>query len=104
MQPPHPEPGVQTTLPSLLSARLAEQPNSIAVKTKTVSLTTQHLYFLSDKLLKSVHITPGTVVPLCMNRSWQMVVSELAVMRAGAAYAVIDPANPQSGTKRWQRM
>ena len=95
MQSPHLESGVQTTLPSLLSARLAEQPNSIAVKTKTVSLTTQHLYFLSDKLLKSVHITPGTVVPLCMNRSWQMVVSELAVMRAGAAYAVIDPANPQ---------
>jgi amino acid adenylation domain-containing protein len=44
--------------------------------------------------LRSHGISPGDFVGLCVERSPELVVGALAIMRAGAAYVAIDPAYP----------
>ncbi len=44
--------------------------------------------------LRSRHIGRGSLVGLCVERSIPMVVAQLAVLRAGAAYVPLDPAYP----------
>lgn len=39
-------------------------------------------------------VQPGTVVPLIMERSEKTVISILGILKAGAAYLPVDPANP----------
>jgi len=44
-------------------------------------------------------VMPGVCVPVLLPRSPQLVVSLLAVLKAGAAYALLDPAWPQARLK-----
>ncbi len=41
-------------------------------------------------------VVPGMLVPVCMERSFEMLVSLLAIMKSGAAYVPIDPSYPES--------
>ena len=45
--------------------------------------------------LRSRHIGRGSLVGLCVERSPQMLVAQMAVLRAGAAYVPLDPAYPR---------
>ena len=45
-------------------------------------------------LLISEGINPGTLVPVCMPRSIDLVISVLAIMKTGAAYVPVDPEYP----------
>ncbi|GAB2897898.1 amino acid adenylation domain-containing protein [Microbulbifer echini] len=40
-------------------------------------------------------VKPGSLVGVCMNRSWELVATLIGVMRAGCAYVPLDPAYPQ---------
>ncbi|CEE94688.1 putative Phenylalanine racemase (ATP-hydrolyzing) [Xenorhabdus nematophila str. Anatoliense] len=46
--------------------------------------------------LTSQGVKPGNIVALCLPRSPEMIISILAVLKAGAAYTPIDIDNPQS--------
>lgn len=44
--------------------------------------------------LKQRGVAPGTLVGLCMERSFEMIVGILAILKAGGAYVPLDPAYP----------
>ncbi|ASZ12186.1 AMP-binding protein [Chitinophaga sp. MD30] len=53
----------------------------------------------SDRLgvaLQSKGVKAGTLVPLCIDRSMEMIVGILGILKAGGAYVPIDPGYPLS--------
>jgi len=46
------------------------------------------------RYLRNLGVTPGTLVGVCVERSLEMVVGLLGILKAGAAYVPIDPAWP----------
>lgn len=74
------------------------KPHGIAAETKTEVLSFEELNRTANQLawyLRRQGITPGDIVALYMERSLDLLVSLLAVLKAGAAYLPIDPAWPQ---------
>jgi len=75
-----------------------ETPTKIAVRAGTESLTYAGLNHRSDKLsarLQRAGVSPGSLIPVCLNRSTELLVALLAVLKAGAAYVPLDPASPK---------
>ncbi|ORX93211.1 amino acid adenylation [Basidiobolus meristosporus CBS 931.73] len=65
-------------------------------------LTYDELNRDSEKLtlqLRQLGVGPGTVVAVCMERSLEMIVAVIAVLKAGAAYVPLDPYNPPDRLK-----
>jgi amino acid adenylation domain-containing protein len=50
--------------------------------------------------LRAGGIAPGSIVGLCVERSVEMVVAILGILKAGAAYTPLDPAHPQERIER----
>ncbi|MFC3452160.1 amino acid adenylation domain-containing protein [Amycolatopsis speibonae] len=78
-------------------ARVAEAPDAIAVQDGDLRLTYRHLAAhasgLASKLVER-GVGQDSVVAVYANRSAELVVAELAVLLAGAAYLPLDPAHP----------
>jgi amino acid adenylation domain-containing protein len=84
-----------------LHRRFEEQagrtPEAFAVSCGGESLTYGELDVGSNRLarhLAAAGVRPGDVVGLCLERSLDLVVALLAVLKAGAAYLPLDPASP----------
>ncbi|MGF1737867.1 amino acid adenylation domain-containing protein [Photobacterium satsumensis] len=94
--------GVEAEYPSLpLPALVAQQasllPSAVALKCADQSLTYLQLQQKSDQLahwLVEQGLGKGDLVGLCMERSVDMVISMLAIMKAGCAYVPLDPDYP----------
>ena len=78
--------------------QVATQPDSIAVVYLDIRLTYQELNARANKLanylLTNYQLKPDTFVSLCLDRSEQMLIVILAVLKVGAAYVPIDPSFP----------
>ncbi|WP_225000434.1 condensation domain-containing protein, partial [Cesiribacter sp. SM1] len=86
------------TLVELFSAQAAKTPDAVAVADAAASLTYQELDERSNQLahyLQSRGVTAETLVPLCLDRSLELVVAQLGVLKAGGAYVPIDPSYPR---------
>ena len=88
--------------PELMHNLVAEQrrrnPDAIAVADGTRSLTYLELDRLANQLaqhLRANGITTGTVVAVRLERTVEMVVGLLAVMKAGGVYLPLDPSLPR---------
>ncbi|MGW4213442.1 amino acid adenylation domain-containing protein [Lentzea sp. NPDC004789] len=84
-----------------LFARFAAQatrtPDAPALRHRGKSVTYAELAVAARALsarLSAHDVGPGSVVPLCLERSLAYVAAVLAVLRLGAAYAPVDPAQP----------
>ncbi|MEG3633524.1 amino acid adenylation domain-containing protein [Micromonospora palythoicola] len=87
------------TLPELFAASVARTPQATAVIAAEGTLSYAELDERSRRLaarLRAAGVGTGDVVPVLLERSLAEVVSVLAVLRAGAAYAPMDPAAPPS--------
>jgi amino acid adenylation domain-containing protein len=87
----------QETIHGLVSAQVARSPNAIAVECADQQLTYAELDKRSSQLanyLRAQGVGPNTVVAVCLNRSLDMVVGALGALKAGAAFAQIDPECP----------
>jgi len=85
-------------LPYFLNKCARENAYKVALKFHDRQLTYANLYESSNKLAKllmSTGITTGDVVALAMDRSPEMVVSLLGILKAGAAYVPLDPEYPK---------
>ncbi len=74
-------------------------PGSIALVSERGSLTYGELKDRAECLasfLQKQGVRAGTYVPLCMDRSTEMIVGMLGVLKAGGAYAPIDPGYPRA--------
>ena len=72
-------------------------PDLIALRDSTRVLTYGDLNRRADRLaehLKSLGAGSGSTVAICLSRSFEQIIAELATLRAGAAFVPIDPAWP----------
>ncbi|WP_058188401.1 non-ribosomal peptide synthetase [Terracidiphilus gabretensis] len=86
-----------SNVPSWFRAQARTSPEAIAVEMGDRSLTYQDLDIESDRVaadLRSGGIGRGTIVGIYMQRSSNMVVGLLGILKAGAAYLPLDPALP----------
>ncbi|MGB8839988.1 MAG: amino acid adenylation domain-containing protein, partial [Aliidongia sp.] len=93
----HPVP--ETTLPTLFEAQVARTPDATALVFEESSLTYAELNTQANRLahhLIGMEIGPEDIVALCLPRSFELVVSLLAILKAGAAYLPLDPDYPEA--------
>src|SRR4051794_21849634 len=86
-----------TTLLDLFTARVSDYPDLPAVLAGDVVLTYADLDRRANDLahrLVAAGAGPEKVVALQLPRSVEIVVAQLAVLKAGAAYVPVDPAYP----------
>jgi aspartate racemase len=76
----------------------AAHPRSIALVFERDQLTYAELNLRANRLaqrLLEAGVTPGTMVGCCIERSLELIVALLAVLKAGCAYVPLDPAYPK---------
>jgi amino acid adenylation domain-containing protein/FkbM family methyltransferase len=82
---------------SLFEEQVAKKPDAIAVIFKDEQLSYQELNERSNQLaayLQRKGARVETLVPICVDRSLEMIVGILGILKAGAAYVPIDPDYP----------
>ncbi len=85
------------TLHGLFEAQAVRRPESVALTCDRESLTYQDLNSRANQVareLVKLGIKPDTLVGLCVDRSNELVIAILAVLKAGGAYLPIDLAYP----------
>lgn len=87
----------EKTLQALFEERVAADPDAVAVTCDGMSLTYAELNRRADSVatcLRSLGVVTETIVGLCLERSADLVVALLGILKAGAAYLPIDLAYP----------
>jgi amino acid adenylation domain-containing protein len=91
------------TLVELFQQQVIRTPEAVALVFKDMQLTYRQLNeqanALAHYLVHRKHIVKGARVGVCIDRSPEMIVALLAVMKAGAAYVAIPPQFPLSRIK-----
>ena len=90
-------PVAQATLPQLFEAQVAQTPDATALVFEEQSLSYAELDARANRLAHHLigrGAGPETIVGLCLERSPEMVVALLAILKAGAAYLPLDPDYP----------
>ncbi|MFJ5034440.1 amino acid adenylation domain-containing protein [Streptomyces sp. NPDC088560] len=85
------------SLPELFAAQVARVPDKAAVVFENESVPYAELNARANQLawlLVGRGVGPGSLVAVLMERSVEMVVALLAVLKAGAAYLPVDPEYP----------
>jgi len=86
------------TLPWLLNKCANQYPEKVAIKFHQRQYTYGTLYRETNKLAKLlIHtgVKTGDIVGLALDRSPEMVISLIAILKAGAAYVPLDPEYPK---------
>ncbi|GME46856.1 AMP-dependent synthetase/ligase [Neofusicoccum parvum] len=95
---PHPDAG--SCLHEILRQRARTNPHAPVVSSWDGNLTYAELDELASRLAgyltTSMGVVPGAMVPLCFEKSKWTQVAMLGVMKAGAAFVLLDPAHPIS--------
>ncbi|MET0462893.1 MAG: amino acid adenylation domain-containing protein, partial [Chitinophagaceae bacterium] len=95
--------GASPLIMTLFDQQCKNVPRKMAVLSDAGSISFEELNeranFLS-MVLKSKLVAEGSLVAICQERSVEMIVSILAVLKAGAAYIPVDPALPVSRIRR----
>jgi len=82
----------------LFELQVEQTPDAVAVVFEDKQLTYQELNSLSNQIahhLLSLGVGPEVLVGICTERSLEMVVGLLGILKAGAAYLPLDPTYPQ---------
>ncbi|HKH61041.1 MAG TPA: amino acid adenylation domain-containing protein [Flavitalea sp.] len=86
-----------TTIVDLFEKQVKTFPGNIAVVFGNETVTYQQLNERSNSLahlLQSKGVTNDSLVPICLERSIDMIVGMLGILKAGGAYVPIDPDYP----------
>jgi non-ribosomal peptide synthetase component F len=82
---------------ALITAQAARTPDAVAIESGDAKISYAELDARANRLahyLRDRGVNPGALVGVSLNRSIDMIVSLLAVLKAGAAYVPIDPTYP----------
>ena len=88
----------QTCLHKLFEAQALRTPDSIAVVWNDEEVTFSELNRRANQLahyLKRLGVGPETLVGICVERSVEMIVGLLGILKAGAAYVPLEPSYPK---------
>src|SRR5258708_23703598 len=86
-----------TCVHELFEAQVARTPDAVAAEFQGKQLTYRELNARANQLahyLGKQGVGPEVLVGVCVERSFEMLVSILAVLKAGAAYVPLDPTYP----------
>ncbi|MBN1668765.1 MAG: amino acid adenylation domain-containing protein, partial [Anaerolineales bacterium] len=87
----------EASLPELFSAQAKQSPDAVALEFDDQKLTYKQLDQRSNQLaryLTEIGVRPDELVGIYLERSLEMVVALLGVLKAGAAYVPLDPIYP----------
>jgi amino acid adenylation domain-containing protein len=96
----NPRPTIATphdTIDALFARQAASTPDAVAVTCADVRLTYRDLEARANQLARFMQtrgVTPGSLVAVSMERSVEMIVAFLAILKAGAGYLPIDSSYP----------
>lgn len=82
----------------LIEAQVERTPDAVAVVFEDASLTYRELNRRANQLahhLQASGVVPDTLVGICAERSFDMIIGLLAIMKAGGAYVPLDPEYPK---------
>ncbi|GAA4316755.1 hypothetical protein GCM10023149_13960 [Mucilaginibacter gynuensis] len=82
----------------LFEAQVQKYPGATALIFEGKTLTYAELNSKANQLARYLNkhgVTTETLVPLCIERGMEMIISILAIQKAGAAYVPIDPEYPE---------
>ncbi|MBE9029045.1 amino acid adenylation domain-containing protein [filamentous cyanobacterium LEGE 11480] len=82
----------------LFEAQVEQRPHDIAIIFKQQQLTYRQLNTKANQLadhLQSFGVRTGSLIGLCVDRSIEMIVGLLAILKLGGVYVPIDPAAPR---------
>jgi amino acid adenylation domain-containing protein len=82
----------------LFEQQVAQTPDSVAVTFENQSLTYKALNERANQLaryLRALGVGPEVLVGICVDRSLEMLVAVLGVLKAGGAYIPLDPSYPK---------
>jgi amino acid adenylation domain-containing protein/non-ribosomal peptide synthase protein (TIGR01720 family) len=89
---------VDVCLHKLFEAQVEQTPDAVAVVFENQQLTYQELNQRANQLahyLQQLGVKPEVLVGLCIERSLEMVIGILGILKAGGTYVPLDPAYPQ---------
>lgn len=89
-------------LHSLFERQAAATPEAIAVKFGDETLSYRELSEKANRLTNFLierGVGPETLVGVCLDRSFDMVISLLGILKAGGAYVPLDPQSPPARLK-----
>jgi amino acid adenylation domain-containing protein len=84
-------------LHQLFEAQVERTPEVVAAIFEGSSLTYRELNARANQLaqhLRSLHVGPDVLVAICVERSLEMIVGLLGILKSGGAYVPIDPSYP----------
>ncbi|KAI0508854.1 peptide synthetase [Xylaria bambusicola] len=91
-------PTLATCMHDIIREQAQKQPQQIAIESWDGRFTYRDVDSLSDLFatkLVALGMLPGAVVPLCFEKSRWTAIAVLAVMKAGATFALTDPSQPE---------
>ncbi|PSL44993.1 amino acid adenylation domain-containing protein [Chitinophaga niastensis] len=86
------------TILDLFSAQVAKTPFAVAITFGDQQLSYQELDERANRLahcLQQKGVQPESLVPVCIERSLEMIIAMLGILKASAAYVPIDPDYPE---------
>ncbi len=89
---------LKTTICGLIAKQMLEYPERTAIIDGEIKIDYKSLIKRANEVageLMNRGIKPGSLVGVCMNRSWELIATLLGVMQAGCAYVPLDPTYPQ---------
>jgi amino acid adenylation domain-containing protein/non-ribosomal peptide synthase protein (TIGR01720 family) len=95
-------PAIERSIHEMIEEQVRARPGAPAVHAWDGELTYGELDDLATNLayqLAGLGIRSGAVVPLCFEKSIWTTVAVLAVLKAGAAFCMLDPAHPENRLK-----
>jgi amino acid adenylation domain-containing protein len=92
---PKPTKGQRNTIVAMFEDAVARHPRKVAVEDeRKCRLTFVRLNGIANRLARVLFRTRGDIIPICMDRSTDLLVTLLAVLKIGAAYTILDPDGP----------
>jgi amino acid adenylation domain-containing protein/non-ribosomal peptide synthase protein (TIGR01720 family) len=94
----HREYAAKDCIHDLFAAQVELTPDAVAIWQQGQQLTYRELSDRTNQLahyLQSLGVKPETLVGICVERSLEMIVGLLAILKAGGVYIPLDPAYPQ---------
>jgi amino acid adenylation domain-containing protein len=89
---------VEQTLVDLFALQVAHHPDAVALIYEDQQLSYSALDQQSNQLghyLRSMGVKEDVLVPVCIDRSLDMIIGIFGILKAGGAYVPIDPEYPQ---------
>lgn len=86
------------TVWGLIEKQAQKHPRRTAVIDGTAAFDYQHLIARADAIARELvarGVTPGSLIGVCMGRTYELVATLLGVLRAGCAYVPLDPKYPR---------